>query len=182
MIDKIKALVVSELKEVKMEVGEIKTEMKNMANKVQIMEDKVQKLEGEVKDLKEEEKRVELRWEIKPRELELRIRGLDEEKGENIRDRIVNLISKLTEQEADKVDKALDQVFGSKSLYAEQRKIPRDVLVNVLTKKMKEEILNQSIWNPIKVKGRKVFIMKELQRQVLAGRKTFRKSWIDLRK
>lgn len=64
----------------------------------------------------------------------------------------------------------------------EQRRVPRDVLVNMLTKKMKDEILKLSFLNPMEVKGKKVIIMKELPKQLLVDRKIFRKLTDRLKK
>lgn len=69
LMDDIKSLVISELKEVRNEIGEIKTEMKETMNKVQVTEDKIKDLEGQIKKLKLAKERSDLRWEIKVRML-----------------------------------------------------------------------------------------------------------------
>lgn len=56
---------------------------------------------------------------------------------------MINIFAELIELGTEEIDKGLDQVFRLRSSYAEQKKIPRDVLVNALTKKMREEIIKQ---------------------------------------
>lgn len=46
----------------------------------------------------------------------------------------------------------------------------------------KEEILRQSYDNPVEYKGGKVMIMRELSRQVIAQRKTFKELTEKLKK
>lgn len=77
----------------------------------------------------------------KNRELQLRIRGLEEEEEEDIRGKVVNLFSELVEQTP--IDQNVDQIFRIKSTYAECNKISRNVVVSVTTKKIKDEILKQ---------------------------------------
>lgn len=57
----------------------------------------------------------------------------------------------------------------------DQRNYTSDVIVNVLTRKLKEEILRQGIKNPIEYKGKKIRILRELPRQVLMERKIYKK-------
>lgn len=56
------------------------------------------------------------------------------------------------------------------------------MIINCLSKNLKEEIIKQNYDNPIEVKGKKVTIMKELPRQVIAQRRTFKSLTDKLRK
>lgn len=47
----------------------------------------------------------------------------------------------------------MDQIFRLRSLYAEQRKVPKDILVNFIMKKMKDEIWKLHFTNPIEYTG-----------------------------
>lgn len=102
------------------------------------------------------------------KELQLRVRGLVEE---DLREKLIKILSELLEKSEEEVDKGLDQVFRLRSRYAEREGIPQDVMVNVLTQRMKEEILRQSYENPIEFKGKRVIIMRELPREVIVQRK-----------
>lgn len=125
--------------------------------------------------MKVEKEKAELKYKIRAKELQLRIRGLEEEDEENIRERILNIFSELVERLLEEIDRELDQVYRLKFRIAEQRKYTSDVLVNVLTRRLKEEILRQSILNPIEYNGKKVRILRKLPRQVLWDRKIYRK-------
>lgn len=80
----------------------------------------------------------------------------------------------LTEKSPEKLEKEIDQIFRLRSSDAEQKKLLKDALVNVLTKKLKDEILRQGYLNPIEYRGKKVLVMRELPRQVILERKSFR--------
>lgn len=108
------------------------------------------------------------------KELQLRMRGLPEEQGEDIREMVLNILSELTEKGSDEIQIGLDQVYRLKSKYAGRQEFPQDVIINCLSKTLKEEVLKQSYDNPIEVKGKRVSIMKELPRQVLLQRKMFK--------
>lgn len=51
-----------------------------------------------------------MRYEINLKELQLRFRDLEEEEDENIRERILNILSELTERAVEELDKQVDQV------------------------------------------------------------------------
>lgn len=132
MMEDFKAIIVSELKEVRTEVGELKTEMEKMECKVGNVEDKIQNLEDQIKDLKADKERMELKYEIKIRDLQLRFRGLEEEEGEDVRDKVVKIVAELLDIDPGAAEKKLDQIFRLKAPQTFRGKFPRDVLVNVL--------------------------------------------------
>lgn len=109
------------------------------------------------------------------KELQLRVRGLNEEENEDIREIVVTILAELLEKSPELIDANLDQIYRLRLRFAEKEGVPRDVIVNTTTKKLKEEILRQCYENPIEYKGRKVIIMKELPRQVILQRKKFKK-------
>lgn len=53
--------------------------------------------------------------------------------------------------------------------------LPQDVIANVLSKTLKEEILRQSYTKPIEYRNKKVLIMKELPKQLIEDRRTYKK-------
>lgn len=65
------------------------------------MEDKGKSLETQIKKLKIEKEKADLRYEINLKDLQLRVRGLEEEEDENTRERVLNIFSELTEKPVD---------------------------------------------------------------------------------
>lgn len=137
MMSEIKLLMVSEMKEIKKEVGEIRSEINKTESKVQEIESEVQGLGKQIEDLKQVNKESELKYEIKMKELQLRIRGLKEEENEDIREIVVKILAELLEKNHEIIDANLDQVYRLKSRFAEKEGIPRDVIVNITPKKNK---------------------------------------------
>lgn len=93
LMEEIKNLVVTELKEVKKDIGDIRIEISKAGNKVQEMEEKMQKVEKQVKDLKEVNKNLELKYEIKLKDLQLRMRHLEEEKDKEVREKVLDILA-----------------------------------------------------------------------------------------
>lgn len=145
-------------------MGELKAGMRNIENKMKDLDDKVQVLERQVKNLKADKDRLEMRYEMKLRELQLRVRGLEEKEEENVRYKVINVVAELLELNPEEIDKRLDYVFRLQSPYVNKEKIPRDIIVNVTSKQLKDQIIQQSLQNPIEYKGRKVMILRELPR------------------
>lgn len=77
----------------------------------------------------------------------------------------------VIEKSFEEIDKGLDQVFRLRSRFNRWENTPRDIMVSVLSKKLKDEILRQSYQNPIEYKDRRVMILMELPKQVIMQRK-----------
>lgn len=73
-----------------------------------------------MKVLKSDKDKLELRYEIKSRELQLRIRGLEEEE---VRNKMVNMFTELMDEKPTDMDKVLDQVFRLKSTLSEEMRL-----------------------------------------------------------
>lgn len=71
LMGEIKSLVVTEMKEIKIEIGEIRSEMTKTENKVHNLETKVQELEKQIEEIKQDNKNCELKYKIKMRDLQL---------------------------------------------------------------------------------------------------------------
>lgn len=169
-------LLISELKEIKLEIGELRGETQKLENKVTDLVNRNKELEEHVEKLESQNKKLELKFELKAKEQQLRIRGLEEEEEEeNIREKIINMFVELTEKPIEEIEKGMDQVFRIKLRAGRRTNYPQDVIVNVLSKTLKEEILRQSYAKPIEYRNEKVLIMKELPRQIVEDRKSYKK-------
>lgn len=84
------------------------------------------------------------------------------------------MFAELTEKSMEEIDKGLDQVFRLRSKFIKRENTTQDVMVIVLSKKLKNKILRQSYLNPIESNGKRVLILRELPRQVILQRKGFK--------
>lgn len=152
----IKALVVSELKKARKELGEIKMEVQMVDKKTQKVEKKVTDLEKQVTMLKEENKIQNLKYEIKQRELQLRIRGLEEEEKEDVKDKILKIFSELLEKTTEELESQIELVYRLRPRNVEREGRTNDIIVNFSVRKLKEEIIKTGYENPIEYNGKKL--------------------------
>lgn len=119
---------------------------------------------------------------MKQRELQLRIRGLEEEEKEDVRERILNLLSELLEKRGEEIGSQTESVYILRPLKTEREGIINDIIVNFSVRKLKEEIIKSGYENPLEHNGKKIKILKELPRQVVIFRKNMRELTENLRK
>lgn len=182
LMEDFKEIIISEMKEVRKEMGELRTEMGTTKEKVKDVETKVQEMEEQIKNIKAEKDKMEMKYEIKIRELQLRFRGLEEEEGEDVRDTVVKLVAEILDIKVEAADKELDHVFRFKSWKTNRGKFPGDVIVNILSRRVKDNIIRQNKQNPIEYKGKRVQILREMPRQVIIERKSYRELTDKLKK
>lgn len=141
LMGEIKALVINELKEVKKEIGEVKLEIQKMDKKTQELDGKVANLENQITLLKEENNIQRLKFEMKQRELQIRIRGLEEEEKEDVKDKVLNLFSELLEKTVEDIESQIESVYRLKSHKVEREGRTNDIIVTFTMRKLKEEII-----------------------------------------
>lgn len=112
--------------------------------------------------------------ECKALETNIRLGGLIEERGGNIGEIITELIAEYLEEQQDEVRYNLEQVYRVNSKYAMQNQIPRDVVVQFSSRKMKEELLNKIYKDPLEYEGQTIRVLKELPKKVTESRKQFK--------
>lgn len=96
-----------------------------------------------------------------------------EEKEENV-DKVTELLAEYLGEKADEVMYNLDLVYRVNSSYATQNNIPRDIVVQFSSKRMKEDILTKSYKDPLEFEGKTVKVLKELFQKVTESRKQFK--------
>lgn len=141
--------------------------MNEVKKKVQGTDNRLKELKAEIKMMKAEKEKAEIKYEIRAKDLQLRIRVLEEQKEENIRGNILDIFSELIERPAEEINRELDQVYRLRYRLTEQRNYTSDIIVNLLTRRLKDEIFLKSMMNPIECDGKKIRILKD--------RKIFRK-------
>lgn len=95
---------------------------------------------------------------------------------------MVEILAELLQQEPEWLDDKIDLDYRVRFSYAQRRNLSRDVIIQFLTKKMKEVILCEQFQNLFKVQFTKIIVMKELPRKMVQERKGFKKLTDKLRK
>lgn len=75
----------------------------------------------------------------------------------------------------DEIESFIDQIYRLKPRKPEREGWTNNVIVNLFSKRIKEEIIKAWYENPIEYKGEKVLILRELPRQVVQFRKNMRR-------
>lgn len=145
--------------------------------KIEQVELKMTNTEKEVEKLKEQNKSLQasiIVLEHKALDNCLRLRGLIEEKGEDITEIVTGMLAEYLGEQTEGVAFNLDTVYRVNSNDAVQNKLPRDVVVRFTSGKMKEDIFLKSYNDPLEKEGKTVRVLKELPRKVMEGRKQFK--------
>lgn len=65
---------------------------------------------------------------------------------------------------------------GWHARFATCKKLPRDIVVQFMTQRKKEEILKKHFENPLEIDNKKVLILKEVPRKALLKIKNYKKN------
>lgn len=122
-------------------------------------------MDTRVKSDSKDNQKLEMILEYKSTEIYLSLRGVPELLGENIYQRIVDALAGFLNEQPDEIKDKMDLIYRVNSIYAEKKNIPRDVIVQLLTKKMKEDILREQYKTPLEIDGKMITVMKELPRK-----------------
>lgn len=170
MSDNLKSFLSTELNDIKREIGSIKKEMQDVNQRIGHLELKNKETNKAVSNLKEQNKEMQAAitvLECKALESSLRLRGVIEDKGEDIVEVISNLFAEYLGMQCEEITPNLNSVYRVNSL-------PRDVVVQFSNKKMKEEFVSKSFKEPLELEGKSIKVLKELPKKVIDSRKTFR--------
>lgn len=171
----IKDIIATELGDIKKELGTIKQEMSKNIETVQKLEEVTKELEIKTKELTMADEKLSIMVEALSMDKQLRIRGLPEEKGENIYKKVAGIFSEFMEEQEEAMEDELDLVYRVNSTFAERKNIPRDVVVQFVTSRTKEDILRQQFKNPVEVDEKKILILKETPKKALILRKKYKR-------
>lgn len=167
----------AELNEIKMEINEFKKEVQEIKQKVHQVEIRSEVANKEVEMLKEYNKEMQssiMSLECKALDCFLRFRGVIKEKGENISEKIIGVLADYLEEQVDEVAFNIESIYRVNSSFATQNKLPRDVVVQFSSKKMKEEIFHKAYKDPLEIEGETIKILKELPKKVIETRKQYK--------
>lgn len=104
----------------------------------------------------------------------LRFRGIVEEEEENIFGLVAENLANYLGEQVDDISFNFEAIYRVNSSYATQKHFPRDVVVQLLSKKIKEDIIAKSYKSPFEINGKTIKILKELPKKVIHHRKEYR--------
>lgn len=154
-------------------IDEIKVELSNTSERIKNVEQKTSDIETE---LRMENKKLQdqiMLTECKLMENYIRIRGMPESETD-LREEMVNIISEFVELPMKEIERELDVVYRVNSEFARKKNLPRDIIVKVLTHKMRDLIFTRQFKEPMEVKGKYIKIWKELPRDLIKQRREFK--------
>lgn len=177
MSDNLKSFLSVELNDIKREINSLKKEMQDANQRIGHLESKKIETNKVVNNLREQNKKMQASitaLECKASDNSLRLRGVIEEKGEDIAEIISGLFAEYLAKLYEEVALNLNSVYRVNSKFAVQNLLPRDAVVQFTNKKMKKEIISKSFKEPLELEGKSIKVLKELPKKVIDSRKTFR--------
>lgn len=151
----------------------IKTELPSTMERVKVVEQKSQSIEKGWHDKMEQWQDQLFLRDCKLLDNFLCFRGIPEMKGE-VRQEIINVLAEFLEKTPEETDGLCDEIYRVNSDFARDKKLPRDVIIKVLTNKMRNLILTKNTEEPMEVMGKRIKIWKELPKEVFQQRKKFK--------
>ncbi|XP_067322328.1 uncharacterized protein PF3D7_1120000-like [Anolis sagrei] len=165
-----------EMKGMKVEIALLQREIKTLKNERTEMQKTQESLERKIKILNLEKEKAEekqLQTETKEMEYQLRLRNIQEEQGENIREKVKEILGELMERTKQEIEDQTDRIFRINTNYAIRNRTARDVIVHFVKKTQRDEVLKINSRRTVFYKGKKVIILKEIPGIILNRRKKY---------
>ncbi|XP_067320952.1 uncharacterized protein PF3D7_1120000-like [Anolis sagrei] len=165
-----------EMKGMKIEIVLLQRELLSLKNEKKEMLKTQENLERKIKILNLEKEKTEekqLQTEMKDMEYQLRLRNIQEEQGENIREKVKEILGELMEKSGQEIDEQTDRIYRVNTNYAIRNRTARDVIIHFVKKIQRDEVLKTNSRRTVFYKGKKVIILKEIPGMVLSRRKKY---------
>ncbi|XP_058041219.1 arf-GAP with GTPase, ANK repeat and PH domain-containing protein 1 isoform X1 [Ahaetulla prasina] len=147
----------------------LEEEMQQISQSNKHLEDKMQGVQKKVDQ--NEDQVVILQYKLM--EGALRIRGMQEQRGEDLRKIISDALAEFIEVEPQEVAYQIDKIYRANSWIARQRKLPRDIVVYFVKRTMRNQILQVSYQTTLKIGEQELKVLKEIPSKMLRDRKEF---------
>ncbi|XP_048365764.1 uncharacterized protein LOC125440155 [Sphaerodactylus townsendi] len=169
----------SNFKEIKQEIAQVKKlEEAVLATKQDLTEVKEQMVTiGERMD--EKDKRIEaleekiMLMELRSKEKNIRIRGLKEERSEELEKRIIAELAKFIEYDAEELEAEIDSIFRVNSKFARENNVPRDIIVTFLKKETRDALLREQAKQKLRIENQELTLLKEIPIAIRRRRKKY---------
>nr|XP_016852855.1 PREDICTED: histamine H2 receptor isoform X2 [Anolis carolinensis] len=179
-------------KEWKEDLGEMKKEMNQIQEDLRELRSEKKELrkiqettQKEIKEILERNRKMERKQEeleAKEMEFQLRLRNIVEEPREDIRLTVVEILSNLLGCTEREMEEQMDRTYRVNTIYAKKNKTPRDVIVHLTRKVIRDEILKINNRKQIYFKEKKVAILKEQPSSVINRRRKYTPLTDELKK
>lgn len=130
-------------------------------------------MDNKVETAVKEEQNIEMILEYRTMKKYLRLRGVEEQRDESISQKATEILADFLEEQADEIEYNFEPIYRVNSEYAQKKNLATDVaryvVIRLLTKKMKEDILRKQSKEPLEINGKRILIMKELPSSILQG-------------
>lgn len=171
----------SELSEIRESLEDLTKDMNNAKQRLSNLEEKTDNIVEEVikmkdKDKQEAERRLDEKAieDYKLRENCLKIRGLKEEKGENLYERLIPILAEYTEMQVQDLHWEINKMFRLNSAIAKEKDWPRDIVIYFLRKRMRDLILEMSYKKSLIVEEEELKIYKDVPKRILRRRESYK--------
>nr|XP_060623125.1 trichohyalin-like [Anolis sagrei ordinatus] len=170
-------------RDIREEIGKLKLEMSTMQQDMKERktgEEDIKKRQEEmrikVKNIETKSTRMEAKQEeleAKEMEFQLRIRNIQEDANENIREKVIEILAELMECTGQQMQERTDRIYRVNTGFARRNRTARDVIVHFVKKTTRDDILRMNNRRRICYKGKKIVILKELPGIVLKRRRKY---------
>nr|XP_016847780.1 PREDICTED: uncharacterized protein LOC107982628 [Anolis carolinensis] len=174
--EEIQTLIKEEISKIRVDLELTQKSCKEREKEVEVIKKQQGVLRKEMGEIEKTINIVKIQQEIlesKEKDFQLRFHNLREEENENIRDRIVEIVSSITQKSKEGVDNNIDKVFRIQSNYAKKYNTPRDVVVYFCKRNLRDEVLKGNASNPTIEGGNRIAILKEHPASVLEKRRKY---------
>ncbi|XP_062839248.1 vesicle transport protein GOT1B isoform X2 [Anolis carolinensis] len=165
-----------ELGIMKNEITTLQQEIKDLKNEKKELKITQEKTQYKLKELEKKNEKINAKQEaMEARELEhqLRMRNIPEEPGENIREKVIEILMKLLDCSEQEIQIQMDRTYRINTNFSRRNKTPRDVIVNLTKKIARDEILRINNKKQIFYKETKIAILKEVPNTIINRRKKY---------
>nr|XP_016849588.1 PREDICTED: golgin subfamily A member 6-like protein 1 [Anolis carolinensis] len=169
---------------------EIKEELGTMRKEITVIQQEIKDIKNEKKELKKTQERFQHKikeldtktgkiiakqeaMEARELEFQLRLRNIQEEPGETIREKVIEILTNLLDCSEQEIKEQTDRTYRINTNFSRRNKTPRDMIVHFTKKITRDEILKTNSKKQIFYKGTKIVILKEVPSTIISRRKNY---------
>lgn len=88
---------------------------------------------------------------------------------------MIDILADFVQRPPEEIDNICEGSYRVNSEYAKVKNIPRGVVVQLTSKKIRDEIFEKQLKAPLQIQDKKIRIMKKLPKEIIQRRKNYRK-------
>ncbi|XP_042320653.1 uncharacterized protein LOC121929306 [Sceloporus undulatus] len=165
-----------DLKAINQTVDKLTIDVQKTKQRLEILEFRNEKLENDMsKILNKGEDELDARAmiDLKLKEKSVKIRGIPEQKDEDVNDKLIAAIANFMNRDPDSFGNEVDKLYRVNSLVAKQKGQPRDVSVHFVRKIVRDKYLNLHNESPFKYEDLELKVMKDIPGRLLQRRRSY---------